>query len=149
MSTMDDTGKPLHEAVLLSGQVQHRLRRAYQRASGIFADAMGDTPVTPTQWAALTTLDNQGVLSQNRLGRLTYMDPATIQGVILRLEERRLVERSPDPEDRRRTSVRLTRAGLEAVDTLMPKAVDAHNRTLAPLTPEERMLFLKLLARLM
>jgi DNA replication initiation complex subunit (GINS family) len=31
----------------------------------------------------------------------------------------------------------------------MPKAVDAHNRTLAPLTPEERMLFLKLLARLM
>jgi len=28
------------------------------------------------------------------------MDPATIQGVIKRLEERRLIERSGDPEDR-------------------------------------------------
>lgn len=133
----------------LGRQVNHCLRRAHQRASSIFLDAVGDGHLTPTQWAALVTLHTERSLSQNQLGRLTYMDPATTQGVVLRLAERGLLDRHADPLDRRRAILRLTPAGIEAVLTLLPSAADAHARTLEPLSPDERQTFLSLLARLM
>ncbi|HYG88072.1 MAG TPA: MarR family transcriptional regulator [Azospirillum sp.] len=133
----------------LTEQINHRLRRAHQRASALFLESVGDTQLTPTQWAALATLSTEGTLSQNQLGRLTCMDPATTQGVVLRLVDRKLVEREPDPKDRRCSSVRLTRAGQTLVSSLLPKALEAHARTLAPLTPEEQATFLSLLGRLM
>lgn len=146
---MDDLARPPPDIYHLSAQVHHRLRRAHQRASAIFLDTIGDAQLTPTQWAALVTLHGEGALSQNQLGRLTFMDPATTQGVILRLVERNLVERQPDPQDRRRTSVRLTRGGQATVSALLANAAQAHERTLEPLTPEERAAFMALLARLM
>jgi DNA-binding MarR family transcriptional regulator len=133
----------------LADQIHHRLRRAYQRASGIFSETIGDHQITPTQWAALVTLHTAGALSQNQLGRLTYMDPATTQGVILRLVERKLVERQPDLQDRRRTSVRLTGNGEAVVATLTANAMLAHLRTMEPLSPEEQSVLLELLGRLM
>ena len=146
---MDDFGRLPPDDFQLSVQVHHRLRRAHQRASALFLDTIGDSMLTPTQWAALATLHSEGALSQNQLGRLTYMDPATTQGVILRLVERALVERHPDPQDRRRTSVQLTRVGRALVCDLMANAAQAHERTLEPLTADERVMFLGLLARLM
>ncbi|WP_245593409.1 MarR family winged helix-turn-helix transcriptional regulator [Azospirillum halopraeferens] len=134
---------------VLANQINHRLRRAHQRASGIFLETIGDAQLTPTQWAALVTLHREGPLSQNQLGRLTFMDPATTQGVILRLVERALVERRPDPQDRRRTSVRLTRAGQTLVNRLQGNATRAHARTLEPLSADEQRQFLALLERLM
>lgn len=146
---MDDFGRLPPDDYQLAGQVHHRLRRAHQRASAIFIDLIGDSLLTPTQWAALATLYSEGPLSQNQLGRLTYMDPATTQGVILRLVERNLVERHPDPQDRRRTSVQLTRLGQARVMDLTANAASAHDRTLEPLSLDERAQFLALLARLM
>jgi len=46
---------------------------------------MGALELTPTQFAALARLRELGDTTQNQLGRLTAMDPATIQGVIQRL----------------------------------------------------------------
>ena len=59
---------------------------------------MGEFGVTPTQFAALAKLHDLGAVSQNQLGRLTAMDPATICGVVGRLIERGYVRPSPDPE---------------------------------------------------
>lgn len=145
---LDDGGPDTAAEYDLAQQVNHRLRRAHQRASAIFLDAVGDS-LTPTQWAVLVTLHTENALSQNQLGRLTYMDPATTQGVILRLVERKLVERRPDTTDRRRTIVRLTHSGRALVRSTLSQAAVAHARTLDPLSPTERQTFLHLLARLM
>lgn len=72
---MDDFGRLPPDDYQLAGQVHHRLRRAHQRASAIFIDLIGDQLLTPTRWGALATLHAEGPLSQNQLGRLTYMDP--------------------------------------------------------------------------
>lgn len=128
--------------------INHRLRRAYQRANALFQDTIGDPVLTATQWSVLVTLLQQGSLSQNQLGRFTSMDPATTQGVIVRLAERELVERRPDLRDRRRTCVSLTPQGQALVLRLLPNAVEAHARVLSPLSPEEREQLLALLARL-
>lgn len=134
---------------ILADQIGHKLRRAHQRATSIFINTIGDTQLTPTQWAALVTLRSQGPMSQNQLGRLTFMDPATTQGVIVRLAERGLVGRTPDPHDRRRTTVRLTARGEALVLEQLPRGMDISAQILNPLTREERQILHSLLSRLM
>ena len=105
------------DAYVLEDQVGHLLRRAHQRATAIFMGNLGERfDLTPTQYAALVKLRDEGEASQNRLGRLIAIDPATIQGVIRRLEERRLIERAADEGDKRRTKLRVTPAGEALVD---------------------------------
>ena len=70
---------------MLEDQVGFLLRCAHQRATEIFNAVMARFGVTPTQFAALAKLDDLGSVSQNQLGRLTAMDPATISGVVGRL----------------------------------------------------------------
>ena len=134
---------------VLERQVGHLLRRAHQRASAIFLAELGEAQaLTPTQFAALVKLGDLGAQSQNELGRLTAMDPATIQGVIRRLVARRLVERSADPGDRRRSRLRLTARGRSLVARTIPLGIKVSARTLAPLTAAEQRRFLKLLQKL-
>ncbi len=137
------------DGYVLEAQIGHLLRRAHQRATAIFLAELGETHgVTPTQFAALVKLHDLGEQSQNELGRLTAMDPATIQGVIRRLAARRLIARSGDPADRRRTRLRLTPAGRALVERTVPLGLVVSARTLAPLSPRERSHLLKLLNRL-
>lgn len=129
-------------------QVGHLLRRAHQRASSLFQATLDDANLTPMQFAALMKLADGEPLSQNHLGRLTAMDPATIQGVIRRLEERGLIERTSDPRDRRRTLLALSPEGLRLAARLVPSAREITRRTLAPLTPAERRTLIGLLKRI-
>ncbi len=131
----------------LDEQVGFILRQVSQRHSAIFAKHIG-TGLTAMQWAALAKLAETGPCSQNQLGRLTAMDVATIKGVIDRLTARGLTETARDPDDGRRLSVRLTRAGQQAVDRLTPAALAASEETLAPLSTRERATFVALLTRL-
>ena len=134
---------------VLEQQIGHLLRRAHQRATAIFLAELGDAhQLTPTQFAALVKLYDLGQQSQNELGRLTAMDPATVQGVIRRLAARRLLERSADPTDRRRTTLRLTARGRALVERTIPLGLRVSARTLDPLTAQEKAQFLRLLERL-
>ena len=85
----------------LEAQIGYVLRRAHQRATSIFNTVMGEFGVTPTQLAALAKLDDVGRVSQNELGRLTALDPATIWGVVNRLARQGYVSQSPDPNEAR------------------------------------------------
>ncbi len=133
---------------VLDEQVGFLMRRAQQRHIAIFQRIMGDDGPTPTQFAAMSKLSSGEDISQNQLGRMTAMDPATIKGVIARLEERGMVERRPDPDDQRRVRVRLTPKGLEAIPGLIEKARAITAATLSPLSREEAERLLGLLARL-
>ncbi len=145
----DDAASGAASSYVLEEQIGHLLRRAHQRATAIFLAELGEKfSVTPTQYAALVKLHDLGEQSQNQLGRLTAMDPATIQGVIKRLEERRLIERSEDPDDRRRATLRLSAAGEALVTAMIPAGIAVTAATLAPLDTEECKVFLALLRRL-
>lgn len=134
---------------VLEEQVGHLLRRAHQRATAIFMAELGDVfELTPMQYAALVKLRDAGEQSQNQLGRLTAMDPATAQGVIRRLEERGLIERTADAGDRRRSLLRLSEEGLALVEAAIPKGERVSAATLAPLTQAEQSRFLALLRKL-
>ena len=133
---------------VLEHQAGHLLRRAHQRHTTIFQDGMGDVQLTPTQYAALVKIRDLGQISQNQLGRLTAMDPATIQGVVQRLAARGLVDRTPDAHDRRLKQLRLTAKGRALVQTAVALGVAITEATLAPLSEAERPVFLSLLRKL-
>ncbi len=135
------------EPYLLDENVGFLLRRARQRYVATFADLIEDD-ITPTQFAALSRLRQLGPCSQNRLGRQTAMDVATIKGVIDRLTRRGLTGTRADPEDARRLIVFLTGAGTALVDTLIPRAHEITRATLAPLSPGEQQTLLLLLRKL-
>lgn len=136
------------ESYVLEEQVGHLLRRAHQRASAIFAGIIAEHRLTPTQFAALVKIGDEAAVSQNHLGRLTAMDPATMQGVVRRLTARGLVARGADPGDRRRSILRLTAAGETAVAATVERGRRVTAETLAPLNGRERDRFLRLLGKL-
>ena len=130
----------------LSEQVGFNLRRANQRHVAIFAKHVED--LTPTQFAALAKLHETGAVSQNRLGRLTAMDSATVKGVVERLRDKGHVRSRPDPNDQRLRLVELTDGGRAAFARALPQALSAREETLEGLAPGEVILFETLLQKL-
>lgn len=139
---------PIARVSGLEEKAAYGLRRAHQRASALFLARFGESQLTPTQYFAMARLHELGALSQNRLGRLAAMDPATIQGVIRRLVERGLIERLPDPSDRRRMTLSLSPEGERLIESLISAAARVDEEILAPLDNEERRVFLSLLKKL-
>ena len=131
----------------LDEQVGFILRQAAQRHTTIFAEIMVEE-LTPTQFAALAKLTEVGPCSQNKLGRFTAMDGATIKGVIDRLTKRGLTETRPDLDDGRLLMVALTDAGRAVAARAIPAGVQITEETLAPLNPDEQAQLLGLLAKL-
>ncbi len=142
----------VHDAALdgfvVEDQVGFLLRRAHQRHTLLFQDGIGDAELTPTQFTALFKVIELGRVTQNHLGRLAAMDPATIQGVVKRLIARGLVRRTPDPLDRRTAVLAPTQAGVDAMVRAVPCARAVSNAALQPLDAEERGRLLDLLRRL-
>ena len=136
------------DAYVLEEQVGHLLRRANQRHTTLFAEMFAAHGLTTLQFAALMKLAECGGLSQNRLGRLTAMDPNTVQGVVTRLARRGLVERRPDPDDRRRVVLTLSDEGRTRAGELVESGLRISAQTLEPLSAAERKRFIALLRKI-
>lgn len=132
----------------LEDQVGHLMRRANQRHAAIFFEGLNDQQLTPMQFAVLVKIGDEEEVSQNRLGRLAAMDPATVQGVVRRLKERALIDARPDPDDGRRSLWRLSETGEALVAATVPIAEQITEKTLEPLSKSERITFLALLRKL-
>ena len=148
---VEDAGADAAEraaAYVLENQVGFLLRCAHQRATEIFNAVMERFAVTPTQFAALAKLDDLGSVSQNQLGRLTRMDPATVSGVVGRLIARGFVRQSPDARDARLVLLALTPAGRAAASEMKAVGAEVSRRTLEPLKPAEAGALLRALAKI-
>jgi len=122
---------------VLDDQVGFLMRVAMQRHTAIFTARMLDG-LTQTQFAALAKLHEVGPCSQNHLGRLIYLDAATIKGVVDRLSARGLVTALADTKDRRRRAVALSERGREVTEAAIAAAAGITAATLAPLTADEQ-----------
>ena len=132
---------------VLDDQVGFLMRVAMQRHTSIFTSRMIEG-LTQTQFAALAKLFEVGPCSQNHLGRLIYLDAATIKGVVDRLHLRGFLTALNDPRDRRRRAVTLTERGRQVTEAAMKVAAEITAATLTPLNAEEQRLVVKLLRKL-
>ncbi|MBL8568834.1 MAG: MarR family transcriptional regulator [Phreatobacter sp.] len=136
------------KAYVLEDQIGFLIRRAHQRASAIFEQVMDGMDVTPVQYAALAKLHDLGPTSQNQLGRMVGIDPATMFGVAGRLSKRGLVSPSVDPNDARLVLLTLTESGHATVEAMKSLGPEVTRRTLDPLSAGEAAQLLDLLGRI-
>ena len=73
---------------------------------------------------------------------------STLTGILDKLTQQGLVERQPDPLDRRRARVALTEAGHQQVRDLLPVLDRASDQMRSPLTAEEQLQLQALLTKL-
>ena len=126
----------------------HIIRRAHQRATAAFQEALAGDDLTPTQYAALAVLLQHGVVSQNHLGRLTAMDPSTISLVVRTLSKRGLIARRSSEKDQRLSLITLTDAGARYALERLDESMAVARRLLDALSADEQATLLALLRRI-
>ena len=115
-------------------------------------DAFSAQAIEPWEFDVLAALRRAGKpyqLSPGQLLRETMVTSGTMTNRIDRLSERGLVDRSPDPSDRRGVLVGLTSAGKRAVDGAFETLLASERDLLAELSTAERRQLADLLKRLM
>jgi DNA-binding MarR family transcriptional regulator len=137
-----------HGRYVLDDKVGFLLRVALQRHTSIFTTRMIEG-MTQTQFAALAKLHEVGPCSQNHLGRLIYLDAATIKGVVDRLGARGFITALNDPMDRRRRrAVALTDRGRQVTEAAQLVAAEITAAMLAAFSEDEQGLVAQLLRKL-
>jgi DNA-binding MarR family transcriptional regulator len=94
--------------------------------------------VTPSQSRALNVLMRHGVLRLSELSDHLRIAPRSTTEVVDDLQQRGLVERHPDPADRRATLVSLTDAGTEASRAIAEARQTEAERFFGALSPADR-----------
>jgi DNA-binding MarR family transcriptional regulator len=121
------------------------IRRVHQIAVALFIEETGKLGVTNRQYGILFVLNHRPGIDQISVANLLGLDRSTTGMVLKKLEQDGLVVRSVGAHDRRRHSLRLTRAGKKLLSGLAEPARKAKNRVLSAFTPREQKLFLALL----
>jgi DNA-binding MarR family transcriptional regulator len=93
--------------------------------------------ITGPQRLAVRILGRCPGASAGQLAEILHLHPSTLTGVLRRLEDRGVIERSPAERDRRQARLRLTAAG-RAIDRRHAGTVeDALRRVLSDLEPRK------------
>lgn len=121
--------------------VSRLLRRAFdERARGI--------GVTRPQWQVLTILARHEGINQGGLAELLEVEPITLCRMVDRLQEAGLVERRPDPSDRRAWRLFLSEKANALLGELRPLALGLFDEAMNGLTPVERDRLFEMLERI-
>ena len=128
------------EVVELIGAVVARYHEEYEEAAAKHA-------LTGAQARVLALL-SQGPTPMRRIAHRLKCEPSNVTGIVDRLESRGLVERRPDPADRRVKLAAATEAGQETAERLR-RSLDFAREPLAELSEEERTVLRDLLGRML
>ncbi|MER6633067.1 MarR family transcriptional regulator [Streptomyces sp. NPDC000987] len=143
MPTSHETRRPdpvTLEVVELIGDVVARFYADYEEAAGEHA-------LTGAQ-ARLLSLLSLEPLAMRKLARRLKCEPSNVTGIVDRLEARGLVERRPDPADRRVKLAAATDEGLRVARELR-EGLRFAREPLSGLSDEERLALRGLLRRML
>ena len=130
---MDDLPFELHETA-------HAMRRAFDRR----AVSLG---VTRAQWKVLFRLTRFPGLRQVELAEMLDVEPISLSRIVDRLEEAGLVERVPDPADRRAWRLQVTGKAEPLVAKLKALGLQLVDEAFEGIEREELELVRSVLAR--
>ncbi len=92
--------------------------------------------MTRAQWVMMMRLNRQPGLSQKELAEILEVEPITVARLADRLESRNLIERRPDPQDRRVWRLHLLPQAQPLLEQLTCHRDDLINLITAKLDPE-------------
>ena len=94
--------------------------------------------INPSQFRALRMLNHHGAIRLSDLSGRLHIAPRSATEVVDALESRGLVERRPDPSDRRATLVELTAHGTSVLGAIRAARGTEAERLFDRLTPADR-----------
>jgi DNA-binding MarR family transcriptional regulator len=94
--------------------------------------------LTPTQLAALYTVEQSGPLRLSDLAAAEGIAPSTLTRLVAVLEELGYVQRYADPKDARASTLTITPKGHETLERLRAEGTALLTQSLMGLTPEQR-----------
>ena len=112
------------------GETAHALRKAFGRR-------VASIGVTGAQWKVLFKLTLKPGLRQTDLADLLDIEPITLTRIIDRLQEAGLVERTPDPTDRRAWRLHVTAKAQPVVEKLRAIANEMTAEAFAGIDPKD------------
>ncbi|MGX6447038.1 MarR family winged helix-turn-helix transcriptional regulator [Patulibacter sp. S7RM1-6] len=128
------------------GELLSRAARAIHAQSRELLAPLG---MTPAEARALRTLARDGApLRMVELAERMHVVPRTVTTLVDALEQGGLIERRPDPSDRRSTLVQLTPRGEERLDEMRRARRDAAGQLLSALDADEQAQLRALLKKL-
>ncbi len=86
----------------------------------------------------LDLLSGQSGLTQQQIAQLLGIRPQSASEAVTNLEEQGLVQKSPNPQDKRSFLLYITSAGLERQKEIQQHRRENARRILAPLSQEEK-----------
>ena len=108
------------------------------RAVSAANHALAELGLKARSYTALSLLANSDGISQREIAHALQMDPSQIVALVDSLEKLELVERRPDPNDRRLRSVVATPKGKRVRDQAAARVAGAEDTVLANLDAAER-----------
>lgn len=132
-------------------EILSRVTRIARAVDSIRRAAFNAHDLEPWEFDVLAALRRNGpphTLSPGRLIAETGVTSGTMTNRLDRLAERGLVERAPDPRDRRGVAVHLAESGRVSVDGALADLLDAEAALLAGVTAEDRQQLAELLRQL-
>ncbi|MEO6291730.1 MAG: MarR family transcriptional regulator, partial [Burkholderiaceae bacterium] len=139
---------PMSEAYDYQAAPGYLMRRAHQLAVAIFATETASFDLTPVQFAMLNALMDEPGEDQITLASKVAFDAATSGAVIARLENKGLLRRDADPQDKRRKLLRLTPAGEAMVVQMKAAVAQVQTQITSPLSATETQDLNRLLVKL-
>jgi len=93
------------------------LRVVFSRLRRRLRDVAIGGDLTPSQTAVLTRLWKEGASSASALAGAERVRPQSMATILAALDQRGLIERTPDPQDGRRQVVSLTKTGRQHAES--------------------------------
>jgi DNA-binding MarR family transcriptional regulator len=128
------------------------LTRISKRLDSYYRQQLAELNLQRGDWGVLAELalhSPDGCSTPSRLADVTGVSPSTMTHRLDQLVERGLVGRTPDPENRTRMKVRLTRAGQELFRKSVVDADITESKVLAALDLTERLQLADLLEKVL
>jgi len=129
------------DLLFLLHDVARLLRHEADKRAGIHG-------MTRAQWVILFWLERQPGLSQKELSEILEVEPITVARLIDRLEARGMVERRPDPKDRRIWRLHLKPPAAPVLSELHTERADMHRMATAHVDPATEQVMIEGLARM-
>ena len=116
-------------------------------AANQFSERLGVLQLTPADAGILRLLRMAAGISQQELSEKLRIHPSRLVAILDNLERRQLVERKPNPEDRRLYSLHLTSDGGATLERIGKVAGEHQEALLSALSGDDRKTLTELLQR--
>ncbi|MFZ1704645.1 MAG: MarR family transcriptional regulator [Saprospiraceae bacterium] len=104
--------------------------------------------ITVDQWIILDLIKERQIINQQQLAELSLKDAPTVTRILDILEEKNLISRKVNPDDRRKFNISLRPKGQKTYEMMWPIVQEFRADCYNNLTKEELLLFAEVLAKI-